>query len=111
MLVLPEQVLVQVMEAEEVFATGGLKWYWLGTVHSHKKMSSGAERSVVRKRVVNLNLKNSEIFRQGKRECICMPCVSDISIMEDGRHRSIVIYSVAYRFPRASPMQTTFVQF
>ena len=43
MLVLPEQVLVQVMEAEEVFATGGLKWYWLGTVHSHKKMSSGAE--------------------------------------------------------------------
>jgi len=52
-----------------------------------------------------------EIFRQEKGSAFCMPCVSDISIMEDGRHRSIVIYSVAYRFPRASPMQTTFGQF
>ena len=110
MLVLPEQVLVQVMEAEEVFATGGLKWYWLGTVHSHKKMSSGAECCCGR--VVTISKILKFLWSGKKGVHLCHACsVSDISIMEDGRHRSIVIYSVAYRFPRASPMQTTFVQF
>jgi hypothetical protein len=110
-MVLPEQVLVQVMEAEEVFATGGLKWYWLGTVHSHKKMSRRSVVAVVVRGREEWSKYQKLIFRQEKGSAFCMPCVSDISIMEDGRHRSIVIYSVAYRFPRASPMQTTFVQF
>jgi hypothetical protein len=62
--------------------------------------------------LVNCQSQKLKFFVREKGSAFCMPaCVSDISLMEDGRHRSIVIYSVAYRFPRASPMPTTFVQF